>query len=189
MKTGKTLKFRFAAFASALLVAMVVIAVLAVRVRAEPNADLGLREIVISGFQANSSSPFLLQGTLIGEGAIWTRIAGPSLSPAFALIPATSGATPAFTGAACQAEYTQDQIVTQDGSSITVNVFGTRCEPDSSPGAHSTTGVYSFVSGKGRFQHVTGGTGPVAIDAHADGSAYIHIGGFLRQCSGGACGG
>jgi hypothetical protein len=181
MEIRRMVRFRFAAVAGALLAIITVILAPAVRVRAQSNANLSLNEfgtIDISGFQANSSSPFLLKGNLIGvDGAIWARLAGPSLSPTFAFIPAISGAMPAFTGAGCEAEYTQDQIVENDGSTLTVNVFGTRCEPGSSPGAHSTIGVYSIISGTGRLQGVTTGTGEVAIDAHADGSGVIHIAG------------
>jgi hypothetical protein len=151
--------------------------------RAQPQPDGSIR-FVVSGFQVNSTSPFLLQGDLMGEGAVWQRVAGPFLSGTLALIPGA----PTFGGVGCRAEYSQDQIVTQDGSTLTVNVHGVRCEPYDSPGAHTTTGSYSLVGGTGRFKDATLGGGTVTIDVHADGSATIHIGGFLAtHCSGGMC--
>jgi hypothetical protein len=185
-KTETIMKPHLVALRGALLALATVLVVLAVPLQAQPGAGPASIQFVVNGFQANSSAPFLLQGDQVGEGAVWQHLAGPFLGGTLALIP---GAAPAFGGVGCRAEYSQDQIVTEDGSTITVNVHGVHCEPYDSPGAHTTTGSYSLVGGTGRFKDATLGGGTVTIDAHADGSATIHIGGFLaRQCSAGMCG-
>jgi hypothetical protein len=129
-------------------------------------------ELIVDGFQASSSSPFLVKGHEIGNG-VWQRLVGPILGLPFAAIPSAPG----FAGATCQAEYSRDQIVAEDDSTITLDVFGTRCQPSASPIAHAATGVYSFVGGTGRFQDLTGGTGPITITAYADGTTFLRIDG------------
>jgi hypothetical protein len=128
------------------------------------------------GKQANSSSPFLIKVDMYGTG-VWQRLLGPVLSSTFATIPPSGG----FDGAGCEMEYSQDQILFHDGSTITFNVHGVRCEDTASPGAHVTTGNYSIIAGTGRFSNDPGGTGTVSIDAHADGSAAITITGGCYQ--------
>jgi len=153
--------------------------------QAQSGAAQSSIQFVVSGFQANSSSPFLLQGDLVGEGAVWQHVAGPFLGGTLTVI---SGAPPSFGGVGCRAEYSQDQIVAEDGSTLTFNVYGVHCEPYGSPGAHTTSASYSLVGGTGRFKDATLGGGTVSIDVHADGSATIHIGGFIAtHCSGGMC--
>lgn len=176
-------KSQHVVMASVLLALAAVVVVPSVHVRAQANSNVSGGEFIVNGFQADSSSPFNVQGDLIGKG-VWQHMVGPILGGAVAMIP---GAPPNFGGVGCQPEYSQDEIVTQDTSTITVNVIGTRCQQYSSPGAHSTTGIYSLVGGTGRFQGATHGTGTVTVDTHADGSASIHIGGFLRICAGGTC--
>ena len=187
MKIRDLMRRQLVAVAGTLLALALVIAVPAVSVRAQPKASPTQVQFVVSGFQADSSSPFVLSGDQIGEGAVWQHLDGPFISNTLGLIP---GAAETFGGVGCRAEYSQDKIVAEDGSAITVNVFGTRCQPYSSPGAHTTNGSYSFVEGTGRFKDFTHGTGTVTIDTDADGSAAIHIGGFLikRACTGGGCG-
>lgn len=181
-RMGRTMKPQVVAAPGALL-ALAAVLVVPVRAQSQPAGPPSI-QFVVSGFQANTTAPFLLQGDLIGEGAVWQRVAGPFLSGTLALIPGA----PTFGGVGCRAEYSQDQIVTQDGSTITVNVHGVHCEPYDSPGAHTTTGSYSLVGGTGRFKDATLGSGTVTVDAHADGSATIHIGGFLaRPCPKGIC--
>lgn len=132
------------------------------------------------GKQANSSSPFLIKVDVYGTG-VWERLVGPVLSPTFAAIPSYGG----FEGASCEMEYSEDQILFDDGSTITFNVHGVHCEDTASPGAHVTTGNYSIIAGTGRFSNDPGGTGTVSIDARADGSAAITITGGCYQ---GMCG-
>jgi hypothetical protein len=163
--------------------ALLVVGAFAV-VQAQP-APVQLITITADGFQANSTSPLILRGDLIGDGAVWHRLAGPFLSSPFAMIP---GAGANFTGATCQAEYGQDEIVARDGSTLTGVVYGLCCEPSPTTGAHITTGTYSIQSGTGRFQGFIG-AGTISFDARADGSTLVHIGGTIRRvCSGGACG-
>ena len=187
MKIKELIRRQLVAVAGTLLALALVIVVPAVRVRAQPKASPALVQFVVSGFQADSSSPFVLSGDQIGEGAVWQHLDGPFISNTLGLIP---GAPETFGGVGCRAEYSQDQIVAKDGSTITVNVFGTRCQPYSSPGAHTTNGSYSLIGGTGRFKDVTHGTGTVTIDANADGSTSLAIEGFLIKptCAGGSCG-
>lgn len=183
-RMGRTMKPQVVATTGALLA---LAAVLAVPVCAQAPPDTSSKKKIrfeVSGFQTNSTAPFLLQGDLVGEGAVWQHVAGPFLSGTLTLIPGA----PTFGGVGCRAEYSQDQIVAQDGSTLTVNVHGFHCEPYDSPGAHTTTGSYSLVGGTGIFKDATLGGGTVSIDVHADGSATIHIGGFIAKfCSGGMC--
>jgi hypothetical protein len=128
------------------------------------------------GKQDNSSSPFRIKVDQLGTG-VWQHLVGPVLSPTFATIPASGG----FGGSDCAMEYSQDQILFDDGSTITFNVHGVRCEDAASPGTHVTTGNYSIIAGTGRFSNDPGGTGTVSIDARADGSAAITITGGCYQ--------
>lgn len=179
-------KSQLAAVTKALLAVVALVVVSAVRVRAQPTpSPVQLITITADGFQANSTSPLILRGDLIGDRAVWHRLAGPFLSGPFTMIP---GAAANFNGATCQAEYSQDEIVTQDGSTLTGFVYGFRCEPSPAAGVHITTGTYSIQSGTGRFQGFIG-AGTISFDARADGSTLVHIGGTIRRvCSGGACG-
>jgi len=171
----------------AIPVLLALVAVLVPRVQAQPeSSDLAVDEFIVNGVQASSSSPFLVKGNLIGNG-VWQHVIGPLLSGTLGLIPGTA---PSFGGVGCQAEYSQDQIETQEGSVLTLNVYGVRCKPYATPGAYTTIAACSVAGGTGRFQDVTSGTGTVTIDSRADGSASIHIGGFVfrSHCSGGNCG-
>jgi len=105
------------------------------------------------GYQADSSSPLVFNGKPIGKNAIWQVLIGPLESSPFATIPSA----PAFSGADCLADYSQAQIVTEDGRTLTVNVYGFRCEANDPTGAHFKSGVYSVVGGTGAFQNVGGG--------------------------------
>jgi hypothetical protein len=183
METSKSTKSRqlIALLKGGLAVAAVVAVILvpATRARAQANnGDLRSDEFIVYGFQEDSSAPFLVTTTL-GDG-VWQHLVGPVLGPTYTLIPSVPG----FAGAGCQAEYSQDQIRFQDGSTIKVNVFGTRCESSDSPGAHKTFGIYSLVSGTGRFANAPQlGTGPVTIDARTDGSTTLVILGCVRSCT------
>ena len=186
---NKARKFSMAA-TSVLLAAAAALVVPAIGVEAQSTAPQSLSvNVQIDGFQPDSSSPFVVKGDFIGQG-IWQRLIGPVLGTPFTLIPGAAG----FAGATCQPEYSQDQIITSDGSTITANVTGTRCVPNDSPGAHTTAGIYSFIGGTGRFSWITQGAGPITIDARADGSTSLFIagtvtgGGGHRTCTGGACG-
>jgi hypothetical protein len=114
---------------------------------------------VVRGFQLNGSSPLVLEGDLIGANAIWQPLASPIQGSTTETIP--SG--PGFNGATCRKEFRQAQILTQDGSTLTVHVYDTRCEPYSSSGipngAYSANGVYSVQGGTGKFAGFIGGTG------------------------------
>src|SRR5579864_7756395 len=92
----------------------------AIRLRAQGLVNAPqLRRFEAAGFQASATSPLILQGDLLGNNAVWHVTTGPVLSNTFGMIPAVTG----FDGAGCQADYSQDKIVTQDGSSLTVNVY------------------------------------------------------------------
>jgi len=185
-KTGKTIKPQVVAGIGAVLAIAAGVIVPAVRIRAQPAQGPALVQFVVHGIQANASSPFSLQGDVVGGGATWQHLVGPLLNNTISLIP---GAQDNFGGVGCQGEYSQDQIVTGDGSTLTFNVYGVRCKPYATPGAHTTIGAYSVAGGTGRLRDVAGGTGSVTIDGRDDGSATINIGGFLtRTCNGGNCG-
>ena len=182
METSRTVKSRrLIALTRGLLAVAAVVAVIVVpaSIRAQANdGDLRSDEFIVFGFQADSSSPFQVTTTL-GNG-VWEHLVGPVFGSTFAMIPSVSG----FAGAGCQAEYSKDRIVFDQGDTITLNVFGTRCESYDSPGAHKTFGSYSFVSGTGRFQDVPQiGTGPITIDARADGSTTL----VAVGCTNGLC--
>jgi hypothetical protein len=186
---NKTRKFSMAV-TSLLLAATAALVLPTTNVRAQSSTPQPLLfNLQIDGFQSDSSSPFVVKGDPIGQG-VWKHLIGPVLGTPFTLIPAAAG----FAGATCQPEYSQDQITTSDGSTITANVTGSRCVPNDSPGAHTTIGVYSIVGGTGQFDWVTHGVGPITIDARADGSTSLFIagaytgGGGHRACAGGACG-
>jgi hypothetical protein len=174
---------------STVLLAVAAIAVLlANRVWAQADSSsVQLQRFEAIGYRPNSSLPLVLQGELIGNNAVWHPVVGPILSNTFAMIP---GGGDGFTGAGCRAEYSQDEIVTQDGSTLTVNVYGTRCEPYQPPATstaassrvHTKIAAYSVVSGTGKFQNVCAGVGAVAFDTAADGSTSITInGGIVRM--------
>lgn len=179
------MKSRFMVISGVLLAVAAIAVLSARRVRAQADSsNVQLQRFEAIGYRPNSSSPLVLQGELIGNNAGWHPVVGPILSNNFAMIP--SAADP-FNGAGCQAEYSQDQIVTQDGSTLTVNVYGIRCEPYDPPatstatssGVHTKIGAYSFVNGTGKFQNVCAGTGSVAFDTASDGSASIKITGMI----------
>jgi hypothetical protein len=128
------------------------------------------------GYQANSSSPLVFSGKPIGNNAIWQVLVGPLESSPFATIPSAQG----FGGALCVADYSQAEIVATDGSTLTVNVYGTRCEPNDPAGAHVKSGVYSVASGTGAFKNTHGGTGSISFDAPGDGSIYVNVTGFIE---------
>ncbi|SPF43386.1 exported hypothetical protein [Candidatus Sulfopaludibacter sp. SbA4] len=175
METIKAMNLRrLVALTGALLAAS------APAVRADSDSDTFPVPFVVRGFQANSSSPFVVTIDGIVTG-VWQRLLGPVPSTTLGTIPSAVG----FGGGGCQLEYSQDRIVTQDGSTLTFDVYGLRCVPAASPGAHVTTGSYSIVGGTGRFGNGPGGVGTVSIDSRADGSAFISISGM---CQGGACG-
>lgn len=167
----------------ALLVAGAVLVVPSPQVRADssipalPKADYPVK-FDARGVQANSSSPFLVYLDGVGPG-VWQRLVGPVLSSAGS-IPAAAG----YGGGACQLEYSRDQIVIEDGSSLTLDVHGLRCEDASAPAAHATTGNYSMVAGTGGFTHPYG-TGTISIETQPDGVSFITITGGCYQ---GMCG-
>jgi hypothetical protein len=163
---------------SGMLVAVVAVAAISViHVKAQPPVATEFRQLTADGFQASSSSAFILQGKPIGNNAIWQRTLGPALGSPFGMVPNLS----TFSGGACSAEYSQDQIVTANKSTLLVQVWGYRCEPFNSPaGTHATNGIYSIQGGTGDFQGVAGGTGSIQIDARADGSTYLRISGSIR---------
>jgi hypothetical protein len=178
--------FRIVA-AGTLLLAVAVLIAPAIHVRAQSTTQPLIFNIRVDGFQPDPSSPFEVQGDFIGAG-VWQTLTAPLLGPPFTSISGPSG----FTGS-CQSEFGQHQIVTPDGSTLIAEVTGTRCV--TAPGAHRTFGMYSPVGGTGRFQGITGGAGPITIDARADGSTTLFIagittgGGGHRACVGGTCGG
>ncbi len=170
---------------SGVLVAFVAIGALSVkRVKAQPTVTTQFQPFTADGFQASGSSQFLLQGDPMGNDATWQRTLGPALGNPFGMIPSVS----TFAGAGCQAEYSQDQVVTANKSTLNVSVWGYRCDPydpaSASAGAHVTNGVYSIQGGTGDFQGITGGTGSIQIDARPDGSTFLRISGsILRSVS------
>ena len=76
-----------------------------------PDCSTCAHPLVADGFRADGSSPFILQGGLIGTNAIWQVLIGPVDSATVTTIP-PSGAT--FGGAGCRAEYRQGRITVQD---------------------------------------------------------------------------
>ena len=161
---------------SAMFIVAGVVVVLTAPVRAQGGAAnfQNFHELLFKGFQADSSSPFIVKGDLIGTG-VWQRVVGPVLGAPYTAIPAAPG----FGGATCQAEYDRAVIVAEDGSTLTADVYGTRCQPVGSSIAHTMIGVYTPVEGTGRFQGATG-SGPVTITAYNDGSSVLALEGFAR---------
>jgi hypothetical protein len=158
--------------------AMGVLSQVPVRAQGQVNVPHA-RTFQAIGFRADASSPLILHLILQGEPvgtAIWRVLNGPVLSNPFGFLPAASG----FNGATCQADYSHDEIVTQDGSSLTVDVYGFRCDPSEPTGttAAKRIGIYSIVSGTGRFKDVLGGTGSIAFDSRSDGSVFVWIDGI-----------
>lgn len=179
---NQTRKFRVAT-AGALLMAAAALVTPSLQVRADssipalPKADYPVK-FDVRGFQTDSSSPFLVYIDGVGPG-VWHRLVGPVLSNS-STIPAAG----AYGGGTCQLEYSQDQIVIEDGSSLTLDVHGLRCEDASSPNAHATTGNYSIVAGSGGFTYPRG-TGTISIETQSDGISFITITGGCYQ---GMCG-
>lgn len=146
-----------------------------------PDCASCAHPLVADGFRADSSSPFILQGELIGHNAIWQLLIGPVDSAPVATIPPFE---PTFGGAGCRAEYRQGRIAVpgDDGgsSSLTLDVYLFRCDPSSPSGASLASGSYSVIGGTGRFSGVTGGTGSIQFDTRSDGRVYCHIQGFVQ---------
>ncbi len=138
------------------------------------------RRFVADGLQADASSPFVLQGELIGGDAVWRRVRGPVLGDVIGTIPGL----PPFEGAACRMEYSENEIVTQQGT-LAVNLWGVRCEPNdaaaAAAGAHVTNGLYSIQGGPRAFQDIIGGTGGIQVDARSDGSVLLRIAGSIQR--------
>jgi hypothetical protein len=166
------MKSRFILSAGLLLTLAAMAGVTAARAQDDAKYPrFGLFEAV--GYQASSSAPFVFEGKPIGHHAVWTLQVGPLDSSEFAAIPGDAF----FGGAACKAEHSQALLTTEDGSTLTVSVYGIRCEPSDTPGAHFTHGVYSILGGTGVFKKVRGGTGSISFDAPGDGSVTAHIAG------------
>ena len=171
--------------ASAVLFAAGILVILAAWFKATASAETvpSQAPLVASGFQADSSSPLVLSGGILGDNATWNPQIPPIDSPTVTMIPAGPG----FDGADCRVEYRQAEIqVPGDGNAagtLMVNVYLTRCDTyDSSgslSGAYHASGIYSVVSGTGRFAAADGGTGSIQFDAHSDGSVFSSINGFL----------
>ena len=160
------MKSRFILSAGLLLTLAAMAGVTAARAQDDAKYPrFGLFEAV--GYQASSSAPFVFEGKPIGHQV------GPLDSSEFAAIPGDAF----FGGAACKAEHSQALLTTEDGSTLTVSVYGIRCEPSDTPGAHFTHGVYSILGGTGAFKKVRGGTGSISFDAPGDGSVTAHIAG------------
>ncbi len=138
---------RLVAVTLPLFAAVPLLVVSAVHVRAQSGDAWPsvLVDVKATGFRASNSSPFAITGT-IGEG-VWQRLVGPILGNTFATIPSSSS----FGGAGCQPEYSQDQIVILDGSTLTFKVVGVRCVPATPAGAFASNGVYDIVGATGRF--------------------------------------
>jgi len=161
-------------------VAVGAISVIHVKAQATVTSEFDTSPLSVDGFQASTSSPFVVQGTPIGNQATWQRTLGPALSNPYGMISSLS----TFMGGDCRGEYTEDQIVTAQKDTLTVNVWGYRCAPFdpamAAAGAHLTNGVYNIHSGTGKFQGVAGGAGSIQIDARPDGSTILLIrGGIL----------
>jgi hypothetical protein len=171
---GKRIQW-LAAVTAALFVVAGVLAVRAVSAAPMQGQGplAGFHELLIKGYQANSTSPFYVQGDLVGRG-LWKRTAGPSLGPPVLLPPAGD-----FLGGASQAEYGQFVIIAEDGSTLTADVYGTRSTPAGSSIARTMNGVYTPVSGTGRFEGISG-SGPVTITTYGDGSQALALVGFAR---------
>ncbi len=175
----KNKKTRCITTSGLLLVGAVMVIAPVIPARAQPNLpNVVFHTLELDGYQPDSSSPLIVQGEPVGENAIWQRIVGPLLSDTFAEIPGASSPT-TFNGAVCRAKYSQAQIVGKDGSTLTVNVYGLRCEP--SAGGHLMNGIYTIEGGTGRFEDVLGGTGSIQIDERSDGSVVLRVAGRARH--------
>ena len=104
--------------------------------------DSAIQTFQADGFQADPSSPLTLQGDLLGTNATWQTLVGPVRSNSLATLPSVSAA---YDGGGCVAEYSQNQIVADDGSTLTLSIYGLRCEPynpsAASAGAHTNIGM------------------------------------------------
>ena len=188
-ETSKTMRLGLVGLTSALLAVSSLVVSAVVRARdaggrsskgfvvkgEEPRFKL----LVASGFQDNSSAPLILEGEMLGDGAVWKRLTDPIFSNTFAMIPPAAGGSTPFDGAGCLTEYFQAEIVTSDGSTLTGSVYGVRCEPNGSSGtptgAHNTNGIYAITGGTGKFKGVTRGVGSISIEARADGSTILFL--------------
>jgi hypothetical protein len=168
---------------SSMFVALAVVAALQVGAQSPSSAE-DSHAFVADGFQADGSSPLILQGDPIGRHAVWRRVRGPVVGDVFGPIPGLPGSPP-FDGASCRAEYGEGEIVTRHRGTLRLNVWGYRCEPDSTEaaaaGAHLTSGIFSIQGGTGPFQDVVGGTGSIQIVARLDGSVDLRIVGSIRR--------
>ncbi len=180
MNSERSRKLQIAA-AAVLLTAATALVAPSVRadlsIPALPKADYPVK-FDVRGFQTDSSSAFLVYIDGVGPG-VWQRLVGPVLGSPGA-IPAASG----YGGGACQLEYSRDQIVIEDGSALTLDVHGLRCEDAASPNAHATTGNYSIVAGTGGFTYPRG-TGTISIETQPDGVSFLTVTGGCYQ---GMCG-
>jgi hypothetical protein len=170
-KSNKSGTFQFAASGTLLRAGLILVS----RCPGHPcSGAVGPEPFIINlqidGFQPDPSSPFEVKGDFIGTG-VWQRLSGAILGAAFTTFLGPRG----FSGP-CQTVYTQDQILASDGSTLLAEVTGTRCE--TSTGAYWTIGVYSPLSGTGRVQAITGCTGPITMDARADGSTALFLAGI-----------
>lgn len=181
------MKSRFIVISGVVLAIAAIGVLAAMRVRAqEDSSNVKLQRFEAIGYRSNSSSPFVLQSELLGDNATWHPVLGPIVTDVVATFPSTTGSAP-FGGAVCRADHSQDEIDTQDGSTLTVSVYGFRCEPNDPPTTgtatsslnHGKIGFYSVVGGTGRFQNACGGTGSVAFDFESDGTASITIKGLI----------
>jgi len=198
LETGKihNSKSRFTVVAAVwlALAAMAALAVTATQARAqapsEDSADkVHFQPFTAIGYQANSSSPLVFSGDPIGKNAVWQLQVGPLESSSFASIPGASDPSQ-FAGANVVADYSQAQIVTSDGSTLRVSVYGVRFD-DTDPtgkdlaGAASTnphhkSGVYSVTGGTGVFENTGGGTGSISFDAPGDGRVFVSLNGAIE---------
>ncbi len=131
-----------AALSGAFLTIVAVVWVSSTGLRAQPfSHSEESRTFVADGLQAGASSPFVVQGELIGGDALWRRVRGPVLGAVIGTIPGL----PPFEGSACRPEYSENEIVTPQGT-LAVNLWGIRCEPNdtaaAAAGAHVTNGLY-----------------------------------------------
>jgi hypothetical protein len=184
-------------FVTTISQALLAAAVLPLMLKAQAPQDLQVARLDAVGFQADASSPLTLQGEPIGTAA-WHVLNSPPVSNPFGFLLADSS----FSGAACQADYSRNEIVTQDGSSLNLEVYGFRCDPSggaTATGLSKKIGIFSVLGGTGTFQGLIGGTGSIAFDSRADGSVFVSIQGSLllgaaatdaprlTHCHGGMC--
>jgi hypothetical protein len=186
LKTGKNKTKSRSMVVAGLLIAVAAIAVLT-GTEAGAQDDFTkerFQPFEAIGFQPDSTSALVFHGKPIGNSAIWNVKVGPLESTPFATIPSSTYPA-AFGGADCRADYSQAEIVAEDDSTLTLTVYGFRCDlPIASTatgsGPHFKSGVYSVVGGTGAFQNVRGGTGSVSFDAPGDGRVFVNITGFIE---------